>query len=416
MFVLLLNVIFAILMIFSYCIPNKFLLDNVNSSLATINSEGNYRVVNIGDKGSTLDNHTDGLMIKKAIKENKNPIIESMNISGYPRYWHGYQVFLRPILILGDYTFIRQIYSFILLMLLMIIIFLFFKKEQYLLSFAFLISLISVRFYLFSLSMQFSNIFIVMMLGVIFLLVKDERYFLGNEIYLFFTIIASFSNYFDLLTAPVITLGIPLCLINYMKYSVLGGKYYLGEIFKTISLSILYWGCGYGITWLLKWSIASIVLRKNVIKDALKQILFRTEGSNEYPLNRMQMLIDNLTLAFDRINIAFIIMFVVGLLIVRFFIKRDSKRYKLEEQLSSMFNVATTSFSYIVIAVLPILWYIVLGNHSQIHYYFTYRAQMVLIFSILAFFCSITKVRSSGSSLGRQKNGLTRSKRRSLNK
>ena len=46
-----------------------------------------------------------------------------------------------------------------------------------------------------------------------------------------------------------------------------------------------------------------------------------------------------------------------------------------------------TALRYLLIlgvSLYPYLWYIAFSNHSQIHYFFTYRAQVVTVFGVLA--------------------------------
>ena len=39
----------------------------------------------------------------------------------------------------------------------------------------------------------------------------------------------------------------------------------------------------------------------------------------------------------------------------------------------------------LVISIYPILWYIVLANHSYMHFWFTYRSLGVTVFAVLSF-------------------------------
>ena len=44
-----------------------------------------------------------------------------------------------------------------------------------------------------------------------------------------------------------------------------------------------------------------------------------------------------------------------------------------------------------LVALYPYIWYLVMSNHSQIHFWYTYRAQLVTLFGILMFLSCILR-------------------------
>lgn len=50
------------------------------------------------------------------------------------------------------------------------------------------------------------------------------------------------------------------------------------ETLKIIILSSIAWGLGYGLIWLAKWIIVDILYGKGMIKTALEQSMYRSEG------------------------------------------------------------------------------------------------------------------------------------------
>ena len=44
-----------------------------------------------------------------------------------------------------------------------------------------------------------------------------------------------------------------------------------------------------------------------------------------------------------------------------------------------------------LVALYPYIWYLVMSNHSQIHYWYTYRNQVLTLFAGLIFLASILK-------------------------
>ena len=91
-------------------IPNDYIKENVGISVSRLNGEGDYYNPLFETDASKLDNFTDRLMISKAIKnDDKGALYNSLDVNDYARYWHGYLVLIRPLLIKLDYLQIRYV-------------------------------------------------------------------------------------------------------------------------------------------------------------------------------------------------------------------------------------------------------------------------------------------------------------------
>ena len=51
----------------------------------------------------------------------------------------------------------------------------------------------------------------------------------------------------------------------------------------------------------------------------------------------------------------------------------------------------------LLVAAYPYIWYLVMSNHSQIHYWYTYRAQVLTMFGILVFVVNILKEKKTSA-------------------
>ncbi|MDT2644468.1 hypothetical protein P7D38_03455 [Enterococcus dongliensis] len=369
-------IIYSVGMALAFSLPNEYIEKNVNSSIVILDNEGLYFRLNSSDaKATKLDNFTDRQMIRRTIGIDKNPIISAMSMTNYARYWHGYQIFLRPLLFLVNYAVIRQLYGFILILLLGINFYLLIKKLDIFIALSLFISLYFARFYTFFLSMQFTNVFFLALIFNVFLLTRKEININSSSFLLYFFVIGSLTNFFDLLTVPLITLGIPLVILAYysLKNSYFKQVSLLKSIINIVLIS-LSWGLGYALTWVSKWIIGTLILKQNVLKDAFNTVLFRTEGNEKYPLDRVNMFHLNLTTMFNKFNISLLVLFIL-LTIYIIIIKRKELLNKIN--MNSIIIIPIISFPYI--------WYGVLANHSQIHYWFTYRLQIISVFALLAF-------------------------------
>lgn len=373
---LLLMLAYLLLMTLSYSIPNNFLEDNQQASLQTLDSEGYYPSLSKSDlQGSRLDNFTDRLMIDKSQKGETKPLRAAMFINGYPRYWHGYQVLLRPLLVFMSYGGIRQLYGFIIMLLLGLNIFVLAKNRDFFLTLSFFMSFYFIRFFTLFLSMQFSNVFILMLIFNLFILTRKRSVLRNESFILTFFIVGSLTNFIDLLTTPLITLGIPLLTLLYSKMKLSADRETTAwHYFREVFLTSFFWGLGYGLTWGAKWVFSSIILKKNIILDAFNQAVFRTEGNQDYPLDRVFMFKKNIGLILNKFNFLFFIG-IVCLVVVIVILKRKAVKTNFDGNI----------FYLLIVGLFPYIWYFGMSNHSQIHYYFTYRTQIVTVFALSSF-------------------------------
>ena len=184
--------------------------------------------------------------------------------------------------------------------------------------------------------------------------------------YIFF-ILGGLTTFFDLLTAPILTLGMPLLCVILLKHR--QGIDIKKLIIEIIKVSIL-WCIAYITIFLSKWIIASIALQKNVIKVAIDSILFRVNGNNEYPTTRFGAIYENLKYLY---NSALLFMFIVIVLIWGVVMIKNKKNIKNMKIIIPV----------LLVAMYPYIWYFTFAGHSSLHSYFTYRAQAVAIFGML---------------------------------
>ncbi|MBQ8394736.1 MAG: hypothetical protein IJX49_04105 [Clostridia bacterium] len=363
-------VLFFVAMVLVYCIPVSWLSKNVSESLKVIDSEGTYPTFFFGVLGSRLDNYTDRAMINmNNASLTGNPFYQAMNNNGYARYWHGYQVFLRPLLIFFDIRGIRYLGIFVFLILFCAVFAMLCKRVNVGVALAFLITIASFCIVVIPVSLQFSSVFNITFLFMLYLLCfKDITK--AKYVPLAFMIVGMLTSFIDLLTVPLLTLGLPLIL--YILLNIRNGKDDWWENFKLLIIVCLLWCFGYGFCWFFKWVIASIFTKRNIIQNAIDQIFFRTMGNEKYPVTRMGTLKKNVETLFELGESLPIVLAMVlgGLSILALIFRTTWKRVGL----------ATL---FLGIAIFPYVWYFVLANHSNIHAWFTYRLQGMTVFALL---------------------------------
>ena len=100
---------------------------------------------------------------------------------------------------------------------------------------------------------------------------------------------------------------------------------------------------------------------------------FRVEGSEAYPLDRASMFRLNFeTYFFAKGHKPFLIIGVILLALIIYLIC-SHKRNWFQRIIPLLF-----------VALFPYIWFFVFANHSQLHYFYTYRIQAVTLFALFA--------------------------------
>ena len=244
-------------------IPQTALKTKVSESAEILAKQGNNFFIRIPNKNRYIkfDNYTDALMINTAYSiDSKEPLISSLvcrknyipgttkieykdtvselkSASKYPdldqvgelkdtikgdieesfeyaRYWHGYLVPLRILLCIFNITEIRILFILLFLVLITTLMVLITKKINIYAMLVFLVALISVEYFYIGVSLQGSSIFFITMLTSIILIYRYNKI---KDFPLLFLIVGSLTSFFDFLTVPLLTLGIPFAIFFLIK-------------------------------------------------------------------------------------------------------------------------------------------------------------------------------------------------------
>lgn len=372
-------------------IPQKYLKNSIKTSLKALQTEGIYPSFGFHHRIIWLDNFDDALMLNTAytsyeyqsvinsllnyrivVNENEPDQImnlsvaytnQSKNLSGYQRYWHGYLVFIKPLLIFFSYQKIRFLLLFLLFIELILV-----QKKVYFehglgRSVSLLIGFLFVDFLFLFKSIQFSQVFIIgLTMSLIFFQGKE----LKNSHALLFFVTGILTSFFDLLTAPLVSFGI-LILSTYNMQSP-----------KTFFKFLLSWSIGYLSFWISKWLIVDFVFSTGTILRSINQVYLRTYGKVDNSFNVFNTLVLNFnqligTSKYELMIMIFLIL-ILGIISLFFMKKRLTTK-----EINSI-------VCFGLLACLPYLWYMFAANHSYIHFWFTYRQQLLSVSSFIMIF------------------------------
>lgn len=385
----------------AYSLPSGKMADSVSASTDIFIEEGPRPSVTTWATG-ILDNYTDALILLEASDCSKGPALQNalMNNKGtidgadpvqtlirhyadgeefddespYPRYWHGYTIVLKPLLLLFNYGQIRTLIFTLQLLITVLICFLFIKNRRPDLILPFLLTYLMLMPPAMGKSLQYSSCFFVMLLSVTALLLLK-----GNKhIAILFLLTGVATAYFDLLTFPIMTFGIPAAIFLSLDYSDAPEK----KLMMTVRNGV-FWVAGYGGMWASKWLIADAVTGSSVIGDAVGTILLRTSDSvaeeGVEALSAFTVIGRNLlAFAFTPVTLAVICYLIVLSL-------KLSKKMPLR-------SASVKLLPYLLIFLLPFLWYAFAANHSMLHFWFTNKALSVSVFSVM---CAVSELNAA---------------------
>lgn len=366
---------------------------NKQESLAQLSSEGWFPEVPsmAGGYGSfdsmnptALELATDNLMIKMALYDGEESgIIQAFRCFStqygdeYSRYWHGYVVILRFLLMFFNYYNIRIINGICQILIFSAIVYFLLKNKGIKYALALATSYILLMPLALAQCLQYSWIFYVAF-GALLLYLKYKIYLEQKERYVyFFLLLGAATTFFDLLTYPLLTWGLVIVwwlLLQENEESV------VGNIVKVI-ISAISWIIGYVVMWIGKWVIGSLVLKENLFQRAISEALLWTVDEGENAITFKDRL-HTLFLNWD--TYSYKLYFTILLVWLLYVVVRGILGCVKDSRVPALFLIGFSS----------IVWYIVLAGHTTMHHIFTHRIYGVSIAAFLGIVLVSTKEKS----------------------
>ena len=379
----------------SYCIPRtEAMKQHLSSALQTVLSEGTDKRACIDMMLFDLDNATNHIMIaKSAYKDDTNWIKTSlMNYSAtdeeiltkhyldlqsdaYGRYWHGYLIVLKPLFLFLDYNGIRWLNYVLLSLLTLSCAYWSYKRIGLQTCILFVLSLCAVEGYIVPLSTQLSTMFYISLSASLIVLLwgkqLEQKRLLSN----FFFIIGGLTSFFDFLTTPVLSLGLPLSLHLLLNRE--------GEKWRKVVKMGIIWLAGYASIWLSKWILVSLFTEHNMLLEALQQMSIHMGLESVHSTNPFgdgNVLFERIYVTFtdlpsNPITLWLVFVFIIGCITLALLPKKE-KGYN-------------QNVGYLLIALIPIAWYLATGTHTGVPWRFTHRALWVTCFSLSIFLLNL---------------------------
>ena len=318
---------------------------------------------------------------------------EGSEITQYLRYWHGSAAMIRFMHLFFN---LKQIYIFngiLMGALALVLIFLFVKRKLWDCIIALAAGLAATSVWFVPMSLEYTWVYIItlaVMIAVVLLSKKDIKFSIGAVF-----VGAMLINYFDFLSAETLSLTVPLLLMMRLHFGERKSKNISSKakIFTAVKCAIA-WGAGYVLTWLCKWGMAAVILKENVMPYVSEHVAERLGAGDNSGIDEsspvlfvLHALIRNIKslfpLGYGILGVvATIILVIVAAYIVFVYRKKGADR--------------TYILICLAIGLVPYIRYMVLLNHSYLHYFFTYRAQMATLMAVVLIISEIIGYRLKG--------------------
>ncbi len=223
-------------------------------------------------------------------------------------------------------------------------------------------------------SLSLSSVFDLTLLSTLFILWKYEKIKKENLKFIFL-IIGALTSYVDMLTYPLLTLGYPIIFLLLLDKKTT----YKEKILYIIEYSI-FWIIGYVFMWAGKWLISSIILKKNMFIDAYNNILIRS-GNQAY--NTTLTIKDTILNNFKYYVNPITVLLTIDIILLNVF-KLIKLTLKSNNGINDFINLKKIKeiLPFILTSLMPLVWYIVIRNHSYVHCFFTFRILSIMFLSI----------------------------------
>ena len=387
----------------AYTIPVEPMQNNMISSAAIFEKEGLYP--NYPSWAySVLDNWTDAIMLQEAaFKNNLSPLVESMAVSRsncntgiptdsivnqylygqwsdwsetYERYWHGYLIFLKPLLLITDYSGLRILNTVLEIGFLFLISYLLWanKRSSYIVPY--LLSVFCIRLLAIINCLGFSLVYYIFSISVVILLIFSLRNVSIRSYYILFLLIGISTAYFDVLAWPIATFGIPAAF-----YLCLNMSSDLKNDMKNLIILGISWFIGYSFMWAGKWLAGTVITGTNYFASALSQISEVTGTDKNFTYgyvvyNSLRDFVLNPAIILTLLYAAYLIISIV---------------LNLKKGTPDKPIIRNSIILFGLLCIFPFFYMYVMKRHVGIHHFlFENKVLMITTFSGL---CMLTKIK-----------------------
>lgn len=289
----------------------------------------------------------------------------------YSRYWHGYTLPLRLLLCAFNLANIQMLLYFAQLVLLIAVLYLMKQRGLIHLIPGFFMAYFLLMPMVSSVCIQYIPVTMIMLSACAAVLAWEEKISDLIGMPAFFALVGILTNYFDLLTFPLVSLGFPLLLLLALRLKTSDS---FARLFFLTACCGVAWALGYGGMWALKWLLTAMTFGWGMLYGIVTQIFLRTSDGGT--LSRFGVLMRNLNVLISKASYLLLIG-LTGLVSLAPAAKAIARHQRVKLDLRAL--------NLLLPALAVLCWYIVMANHSFDHTYYTYRNLTVAVMAGFAF-------------------------------
>lgn len=393
----------------SALIPRAAIKENVRQSAEFLCEGELFDVAVEGVAGSKIDRYADSILLAIAYQYDSEQPLSSIMWSSYYyskyqnenqnlldaviydyepnqqylRYWHGSNVLVRSLLLFFNIQEIYLLNGFILAVLTTCLLVMLVKRRIYIPTIGIAAGMILTSSWFVPFSLEYTWTYFLML---VFSIIVVKWSFLGrwNWIVPAFMIVGMLTSYMDFLSTETLTLLVPLLLVVWIDINVSKNNLGYGTI-KNVIKTVMAWCVGYAGMWGMKWMLASVVLKEKAMPYVTEHILERVsktagDGRWDYVKGALWRNVKCLfPMEYGELGWLVGMICLLGVCYIGYvYHKKGICRERI--------------ILYVAIGAVPYLRYIVLSNHSYLHYFFTYRAQLATVVACTMLLAEITDV------------------------
>ena len=392
-----------VLLALAFMLPTDRIYTNVRASLDMLDRETSYFSITPALQGAQLDNFTEALYLNEALVNTKNASLKECVLSGYvfdangddgdsltalsyavtepdsiplfpscKRFFNGYEVAVKPLLMLTTYSGIRQVNLYLSLFLSLLLLYCMQKRGLRRYIPPMIVSVLFIRPLTLSLNMTFFGFYVCMLVPCICILLLEKET-LREKAWLLFGIAGAATYYFNMNYIQLLSFGIPM-LFYFLAAGIPERPL---ELLGTIAAYLFVWIVGCIGMMVFKWVVYAVFIDRHIFGEMAAQFFSRTDVDRG---SRFSAIARNMKTGFGNLwwNVLEAI-FVIGNLAARLYGKR---------------RLSITRSEFLLLALMILLTagrYFILSNHVIIHHWVTYRLIMI---PVLTFNILITNARS----------------------
>ena len=295
-----------LLLLAAFALPGGPVRANIARSVPLLQQEGLYPEF-FGFKLFQMDNYTDTVMLfEAAAADEADPLAAMMTATAYnvdnfetlpddlaayldaraqgktgadaglepfsyARYWHGYLIWLRPLLLFLTYGQVRAVNYLVFAVLAAALVWRLRRVCGRWPAVWFVVSQLAVSAFFAPHQVQFFTCFAIGYAACLWVLARPRA---PQALAAGLVTVGVCTAFLDLLVTPILTLGLPLTVWLFDPRAP-GARTPLRRCGAVVG-GALCWGGGYALCWASKWLLAGWVTGQDVVGDALRQAAVRT--------------------------------------------------------------------------------------------------------------------------------------------